>query len=99
VLLANRDGILSGDKSSNDTSSISAQREAGPPCSPRVRGRVEQTFSVCRIASVNWLMDQAVAEITRIGESSMVPEETPLIAGIADYAVRRLTKVCQRLRG
>ncbi|MBZ5621911.1 MAG: hypothetical protein LAQ69_24770 [Acidobacteriia bacterium] len=53
----------------------------------------------CRIGSVNRLVEEGVSELSRISELPLDLDEKATLAGIADYAVRRLTKVCERLRG
>lgn len=70
----------------------------------RLRGQLQEAkkralplFS--RVKSANRLADETVAELTRMSELQLCPDERAALAGIADYAVRRLTKIREDLRG
>jgi hypothetical protein len=54
--------------------------------------------AICRVSTINRLTDEAVAELTRLSELDLASDEKAALTGITDYAIRRLTKVSQRLQ-
>jgi len=60
--------------------------------------RKPQMRSLCDISGADRLMNQAVGEITRQSDIYLEGHQKAALIGIADYAIRRLTKVRDRLK-
>ena len=82
-----------------------------PENAPRIRTAIQclrnqlqkaksrEGVAVFSVSSLNRIVNDAVSEITRASELFEDSHARATLAGIADYAIRRLTKVREDLRG
>jgi len=63
------------------------------------KAKSREGVSVCTVSSLNRTISDAVSEFTRASQLFEDSDARATLSGIADYAIRRLTKVREDLRG